>query len=72
MTMMTIAFLCLSVPYLAHAELPPLLICENIDEVENLDEPTGVPDNSVERDLTHTKSNNRGNYVLLRVSAVYM
>ncbi|CAC5371066.1 unnamed protein product [Mytilus coruscus] len=42
----------------ARAEPPPILICENIDDVENLDEPTGQPDNSLERDLTHSKSNN--------------
>ncbi|CAC5370953.1 unnamed protein product [Mytilus coruscus] len=42
----------------ARAEPPPILICENIDDVENLDEPTGQPDNSLERDLTHSKSSN--------------
>ncbi|CAC5420676.1 unnamed protein product [Mytilus coruscus] len=39
-----------------HAEPPPILICENIDDVEKLDEPTGQPDNSLERVLTHSKS----------------
>ncbi|VDI74273.1 Hypothetical predicted protein [Mytilus galloprovincialis] len=34
------------------AEPPPILICENIDDVENLDEPTGQTDNSLEHDLT--------------------
>ncbi|CAC5401057.1 unnamed protein product [Mytilus coruscus] len=38
-----------------HAEPPPILICENIDDVEKLDEPTGQPDNSLERVLTHKK-----------------
>ncbi|CAC5369941.1 unnamed protein product [Mytilus coruscus] len=42
----------------ARAEPPPILICENIDDVENLDEPTGQPDNSLERDLTNSKSSN--------------
>ncbi|VDH94003.1 Hypothetical predicted protein [Mytilus galloprovincialis] len=34
------------------AEPPPILICENIDDVENLDEPTTQHDNSIEHDLT--------------------
>ncbi|CAC5413940.1 unnamed protein product [Mytilus coruscus] len=38
----------------ARAEPPPILICENIDDVGNLDEPTGLPDNSLERDITHS------------------
>ncbi|CAC5408989.1 unnamed protein product [Mytilus coruscus] len=42
----------------ARAEPPPILICKNIDDVENLDEPTGQPDNSLERDLTHSTSSN--------------
>ncbi|CAG2208187.1 unnamed protein product [Mytilus edulis] len=40
------------------AEPPPILICENIDDVENLDEPTGQPDNSLEHDLTLSNSSN--------------
>ncbi|CAC5396858.1 unnamed protein product [Mytilus coruscus] len=42
----------------ARAEPPPILICENIDDVENLDEPTVLPDNSLERDITDCKSSN--------------
>ncbi|CAG2237082.1 unnamed protein product [Mytilus edulis] len=40
------------------AEPPPFLICENIDDVENLNEPTGQPDNSLEHDLTLSNSSN--------------
>ncbi|CAG2200750.1 unnamed protein product [Mytilus edulis] len=40
------------------AEPPPILICENIDDVENLDEPTAQPDNSLEHDLTLSNSSN--------------
>ncbi|CAC5388138.1 unnamed protein product [Mytilus coruscus] len=50
----------------ARAEPPPILICENIDDVENLDEPTGLPDNSLERDITHSKSSNEDNKRVLR------
>ncbi|CAG2253296.1 unnamed protein product [Mytilus edulis] len=38
------------------AEPPPILICENIDDVENLDEPTAQHDNSLEHDLTLSNS----------------
>ncbi|CAC5360925.1 unnamed protein product [Mytilus coruscus] len=51
----------------ARAEPPSILICENIDDVENLDEPTGLPDNSLERDITDRKSSSeQDNKRLLR------
>ena len=40
------------------AVAPHILICENIDDVENLEEPTGQPDNGLERDLTLSNSSN--------------